>query len=159
VWVVFVILQIAGIVSKPNHDPPKRPSSLGWNSGLAPAIYHSKPEFSGIPFEVDKVQQMPPYLSKTDFQDIRKQQEQNNEGNIPPFYYLFATRTLQEYESLPTKIGFRDEIQAELVVYVQEFIEGWTSYRSQGRIMSAKQLIDLPDRSKERRKHVVVLVV
>src|SRR5262249_29045082 len=55
---------------KPGPDNSRRPSSLGWYSGLAPAIYHSKPEFSGIPSEIDDVQQMPAYLSNTDFQEV-----------------------------------------------------------------------------------------
>jgi hypothetical protein len=159
VFIVCFALAVYTFASTQPGNPTQRPSSLGWYNRMPPGQYALKPEFRGIPSTIDNDQEIPAYLEYEDYKKVQKLQTPNQGKKVYPPYYLFATRVLQENEMLPKRFAFRTTIQAEVVLYVQEFIDRWTSFRTQQRITLPKQTIDLPDRSSARRKHMVVLVV
>src|SRR5262249_41612686 len=89
----------------------------------------------------------------------QKRQMENNWNQSDSGYYMYHTRELQENEMLPTRIGFRQNIKALLVVYVQKFDDSWTSTKRQEWITAENHFVVLPEEAKGGRKHMIVLIV
>ncbi len=133
--------------------------ALGWKVG--PGKYHHLPEFAGISEVPDKEMKLcPRFTSLADFHEVQERQKENKWNRSDPCYYTFYTRELQEYESLPERIGLRPDIRALLVVYVQKFDHAWvTGGQFQGWVTPENPFVAISKESKTGRSHMIFLVI